>query len=159
MHYMDGSTWVEAWQGVASEQCGTPVAPHDGSGTYTYTFANNQLTVNGLGAHIGLPKAINGGEINDPANAVSSITYEISFGANGELIADIQSAGGGTGWWRFIYQPTNAAPPPPPTTHDVTFVVSTDTLVASGATVSADGIFIGGGFVAVSYTHLRAHET
>ncbi|MDA9714860.1 T9SS type A sorting domain-containing protein [Bacteroidota bacterium] len=147
MHYMDGSTWVEAWQGVASEQCGTPVAPHDGSGTYTYTFANNQLTVNGLGAHIGLPKAINGGEINDPANAVSSITYEISFGANGELIADIQSAGGGTGWWRFIYQPTNAAPPPPPTTHDVTFVVSTDTLVASGATVSADGIFIGGGFV------------
>ena len=147
MHYMDGSTWVEAWQGVASEQCGTPVAPHDGSGTYTYTFANNQLTVNGLGAHIGLPKAINGGEINDPANAVSSITYEISFGANGELIADIQSAGGGTGWWRFIYQLTNAAPPPPPTTHDVTFVVSTDTLVASGATVSADGIFIGGGFV------------
>ena len=147
MHYMDGSTWVEAWQGVASEQCGTPVAPHDGSGTYTYTFANNQLTVNGLGAHIGLPKAINGGEINDPANAVSSITYEISFGANGELIADIQSAGGGTGWWRFIYQLTNAAPPPPPTTHNVTFVVSTDTLVASGATVSADGIFIGGGFV------------
>ena len=147
MHYMDGSTWVEQWQTGSPEACGTPVAPHDGSGTYTYTFSNNQLTVNGLGAHVGLPKAINGGELTDPANAVSSITYEISFGANGEMIADIQSAGGGTGWWRFIYQPTNAAPPPPAPTHDVTFVVSTDTLVASGATVSADGIYIGGGFV------------
>ena len=144
MHYMDGSTWVEGWQGVASEQCGTPVAPHDGSGTYTYTFANNQLTVNGLGAHIGLPKAINGGEINDPANAVSSITYEISFGANGELIADIQSAGGGTGWWRFIYTLTNTAPPPPPPAHDVTFVVHTDNIAGN---VSSDGIYIGGGFV------------
>ena len=82
MHYMDGSTWLEPWQGVNSEQCGTPVAPHDGSGTFTYTYANNQLTVNGLGAHIGLPKAINGGEISDPANAASSIVYEISFGDN-----------------------------------------------------------------------------
>tara|TARA_B100000963_G_scaffold181811_1_gene158078 strand:- start:6 stop:950 length:945 start_codon:yes stop_codon:yes gene_type:complete len=144
MHYMDGSTWVEAWQGVASEQCGTPVAPHDGSGTYTYTFANNQLTVNGLGAHIGLPKAINGGEINDPANAVSSITYEISFGVNGELIADIQSAGGGTGWWRFIYTLTSAPPPPPPAAYDVTFVVHTDNIAGN---VSGDGIYIGGGFV------------
>ncbi len=144
MHYMDGSTWVEAWQGVASEQCGTPVAPHDGSGTYTYTFANNQLTVNGLGAHIGLPKAINGGELTDPANAVSSITYEISFGANGELIADIQSAGGGTGWWRFIYTSTSAPPPPPPAAHDVTFVVHTDNIAGN---VSGDGIYIGGGFV------------
>ena len=73
MHYMDGSTWLEPWQGVASEQCGTPVAPHDGSGTFTYTYANNQLTVNGTGAHIGLPKAINGNEISDPANAAQSI--------------------------------------------------------------------------------------
>ena len=36
MHYMDGSTWLEAWQGVASEQCGTPLAPHDGSGPSLY---------------------------------------------------------------------------------------------------------------------------
>ena len=140
MHYMDGSTWVEAWQGVASEQCGTPVAPHDGSGTYTYTFSNNQLTVNGLGAHIGLPKAINGGELTDPANAVSSITYEISFGANGEMVADIQSAGGGSGWWRFIYQKTNVAPPPPPTTYNVTLKVD-----ASNIVVGASGLFAGGG--------------
>ena len=24
MHYMDGNTWLESWQGVASEQCGAP---------------------------------------------------------------------------------------------------------------------------------------
>jgi hypothetical protein len=144
MHYMDGSTWLEPWQGVASEQCGTPVAPHDGSGTFTYTYANNQLTVNGLGAHIGLPKAINGGEISDPANAAQSIVYDISFGANGEMIADIQSAGGGSGWWRFIYSKTSAAPPPPPTTYTVTFNVHTDSIAGN---VSADGIYIGGGFV------------
>ena len=24
------NTWVEAWQGAAGEECGTPVAPHDG---------------------------------------------------------------------------------------------------------------------------------
>ncbi len=144
MHYMDGSTWLEPWQGVASEQCGTPVLPHDGSGTFTYTYANNQLTVNGLGAHIGLPKAINGGEISDPANAAQSIVYDISFGANGEMIADIQSAGGGSGWWRFIYSKTSAAPPPPPTTYTVTFNVHTDSIAGN---VSADGIYIGGGFV------------
>ena len=144
MHYMDGSTWLEPWQGVASEQCGTPLAPHDGSGTFTYTYANNQLTVNGLGAHIGLPKAINGGEISDPANAAQSIVYDISFGANGEMIADIQSAGGGSGWWRFIYSKTSAAPPPPPTTYTVTFNVHTDLIAGN---VSADGIYIGGGFV------------
>jgi hypothetical protein len=144
MHYMDGSTWLEPWQGVASEQCGTPVLPHDGSGTFTYTYANNQLTVNGLGAHIGLPKAINGGEISDPANAAQSIVYDISFGANGEMIADIQSAGGGSGWWRFIYSKTSAAPPPPPTTYTVTFNVHTDLIAGN---VSADGIYIGGGFV------------
>jgi len=144
MHYMDGSTWLEPWQGVASEQCGTPVAPHDGSGTFTYTYANNQLTVIGTGAHIGLPKAINGGEISDPANAAQSIVYDISFGANGEMIADIQSAGGGSGWWRFIYSKTSAAPPPPPTTYTVTFNVHTDLIAGN---VSADGIYIGGGFV------------
>ena len=144
MHYMDGSTWLEPWQGVSNEQCGSPVSPHDGSGSYTYTYSNNQLTVNGLGAHIGLPKAYNGGELTSPSGAVSSITYEISWGANGEMIADIQSAGGGTGWWRFTYVQTTAPPPPPPATYDVTFQVHTDLISGN---VSGDGIYIGGGFV------------
>ena len=87
---MGGETWVEAWQGVASEQCGTPVTPHDGSGSYTYTYVNNQLTVNGLGAHIGLAKVTNAGELSDPNNAATSITYEIMMSAGGDtMTADI----------------------------------------------------------------------
>ena len=55
--------WMEifagTFQGVTSEQCGNPVAPHDGSGPYTFVYTNNQLTVNGIGAHIGLAKVVN----------------------------------------------------------------------------------------------------
>ena len=60
MHFTDGNTWLEPFQGVISEQCGSPVAPHDGSGSYYYAYVNNQLTVNGTGAHLGLPKVVNG---------------------------------------------------------------------------------------------------
>ena len=77
MHYMDGNTWLEPFQGVTSEQCGTSVAPHDGLGSYTYVYTINQLTVNGTGAHIGLPKVVNGGEISTGAPVPSSITYEL----------------------------------------------------------------------------------
>ena len=45
MQYMDGNTWLEDWQGVTSEQCGTPVAPHDGSGTYTWAMSGDTLTI------------------------------------------------------------------------------------------------------------------
>ena len=141
-HYMDGNTFLETWQGASAETCGTPVSPHDG-GTFTYTFSNNQLTINGTGGHMGLPKATNAGELSaqNPPAVPTSNTYEISFGANGELIADINFGGG---WWRFVYTLTSQAPPP---SHDVTFVVHTDSLVASGATVSAEGIRIAGGIV------------
>ena len=74
------------------------VAPHDGSGSYTYTYSNNQLTVNGTGAHIGLAKVTNAGEISAGAPVASTITYEISWGSLGEMIADINFGGG---WWRL----------------------------------------------------------
>ena len=51
--------------------------------------------------------------------SVSSITYDIDFSSDYDtMIVDIQSAGGGNGWWRFIYQRTNLQPPLP-TTYDV----------------------------------------
>ena len=37
------------------------------------------------------------------------------------MTGDIQSAGGGNGWWRFIYQRTDMIPAPPPQTYNVTF--------------------------------------
>ncbi len=49
------TTWLENWQSGTDDACGTPIAPHDGTATdYTYTRANNVLTVNGLGAYIGI---------------------------------------------------------------------------------------------------------
>ena len=109
-HYMDGSTWLEGWQGV-TEGCGTPIAPHDGNpaSPYTYSFdaAAGTVTVNGLGAHIGLAKVYNLGELASPADAVSSITYIVAFSNNdNNMTVDIEIAGGG--FWRFEYERTIA---------------------------------------------------
>ena len=147
-HYMDGSTWLESWQaGSPPEGCGTPIAPHDG-GSHTYTYANGVLTVSGPGAHVGLAKVHNGGEDGAPVN--DQITYHVTFsGASSEIMTiDISfpNAGGtnGLGWWRYVYLKNGAAPPPPPPSYTVTFNVHTDLIAGN---VSADGIYIGGGFV------------
>ena len=142
LHYMDGNTWLEPFQGVTSEQCGSPVAPHDGSGSYTYVYNNNQLTVNGTGAHIGLPKVVNGGEISTGAPVPSSITYEITMSSDGDtMTVEIDYS---VGWWKFIYQKTSLPVGAPPSNYNVTFNVHTDLITGN---VSADGIYIGGGFV------------
>ena len=57
------------------------------------------MTVYGLGAHIGLPKVNNDGEIDDVANAVSSITYTVTAISDTAMTLDI--AFGTTGWWRY----------------------------------------------------------
>jgi hypothetical protein len=93
-HFMDGNTWLEGWQGAAPDACGTPVAPHVG-GT---------LTVNGLGAHLGLAKVINGAEISSPANAASSVTYNVAFSNGGNTMT--ASINFGPGFWQFTYQKT-----------------------------------------------------
>mgnify|MGYP007000202683 CR=1 len=64
---MDGETWLETWQGVESEQCGAPVAPHDGSNaaTWEYDDVSGEVTLTGLGAYLGLPKGVNAGQLPD----------------------------------------------------------------------------------------------
>ena len=76
---MDGLTWVEPWQGGSSERCDTPVAPHNGSSPFGYVFDESAMTItlNGTGAHLGIPKVITGGEISSPNSAPQSIVYEI----------------------------------------------------------------------------------
>jgi hypothetical protein len=94
-------TWVEGWQG-GTDACGTPVAPHDGSvaATYVYNATAANVTLNGKGAFLGIPKAYNGGELTDPSSAPESITYEVSLSDdNTEMIVDINI--GGDGWWRY----------------------------------------------------------
>ncbi|MBM3916763.1 MAG: T9SS type A sorting domain-containing protein [Sphingomonadales bacterium] len=136
-HYMNGSTWLEAWQG-APEGCGTPIAPHvGGAATYTYDAAAGTLTVNGLGAHIGLAKVINGSEIASPAAAASSITYDVAISNGGNtLTADINF---GPGWWRFVYQRTV---PIAVQDYNVTFRVDMSQYAGS----LAGGMFVNGTF-------------
>ncbi|MCI4442137.1 MAG: hypothetical protein JHC39_01420, partial [Lentimicrobium sp.] len=101
---LQGSTWLETWQ-TASEGCGTPVAPHDGSNpaTWAYSASNNTLILNGLGAFLGLPKAYNGGELTTPANAVSTITYTVSALTATNMTLDILVGPPGGAWWRFNF--------------------------------------------------------
>jgi hypothetical protein len=140
-HYMDGSTWVEGWQGATGDGCNTPVAPHDGTTnapyTYSYNSSTGELTLNGIGAHMGLAKVINGGEINNPANAASSITYISTFSNNNNTLTLEISIGGG--WWKFVYQRTNAVTLPDP---NVTFRVNMSNYTGTIAT----GVFVNGSF-------------
>ena len=62
--------------------CGTPVYPHDGAATdYTYSYDADAdtITVNGVGAHLGLAKVYNGGELASVSEAagIESITYTV----------------------------------------------------------------------------------
>lgn len=135
-HYMDGSTWLEAWQGSTPDGCGTPLAPHAG-GAFTYTYSGGELTINGAGGHIGLAKVTNGGELSAPANAPASITYQITFANNDNtMIADINF---GPGWWRFIYEKTQIVQLPDPI---VTFRVD----MANYAGTIGTGVFLNGNF-------------
>lgn len=77
---LGADTWLEGWQG-GGDSCGAPVAPHT-SGAFTYTFnpETKALTVNGTGAHVGLPKVTNDGELGNHVaadNPPSSVTYEV----------------------------------------------------------------------------------
>ena len=99
---LGAQTWVEAWQGTDPENCGAPVAPHDGTATATYSYdeAAGTITINGTGAYLGLAKVINGAEISSPADAADSITYIAALSADGlTLDIDIEVAGGGH--WSF----------------------------------------------------------
>lgn len=92
------STWLEAWQGVASDSCGAPVAPHDGTSTATFTYdaGAGTLTINGAGAYIGLPKANNQGELpNVPVP--DTIIYDVVFTDANTLNVSI-GIGGGVFW-------------------------------------------------------------
>lgn len=95
-------TWLEAWQGMDPEGCGAPVAPHDGSNAATWAFDENAgtLTLTGVGAHLGLPKVNNSGELASPADAPESITYPVVIDGN-TMTVDINF---GPGYWHFVFE-------------------------------------------------------
>jgi hypothetical protein len=102
----DGSTWVEAWQGIAADGCDTPVAPHDGSNpaTWSYDASAGTITLTGVGAHLGLAKVINGSEITSPSAAPASITYPVVLSGD-RMTIDINF---GAGFWHFVLVRTAA---------------------------------------------------
>lgn len=103
MNMMGDETWLEVWQGVEADGCGAPIAPHDGSNAATWTWNGDdgELTLNGVGAFLGLSKVFNGGELTAPGDAPESITYMVEFSEdNSRITVDIAVAG--DGWWRFL---------------------------------------------------------
>jgi hypothetical protein len=82
MNVLGAETWLEGWQGAdPADVCGTPIAPHDGMGAFTYYYNQSGATVtlNGTGAYLGIPKVTDTGELASPGDAPSSITYELVF--------------------------------------------------------------------------------
>lgn len=127
---LGADTWIEGWQG-GSDVCGAAVAPHDGSvaATYVYNTAAGTIKLNGKGAYLGIPKAYNGGELGDPANAADEITYNVELSDNDntmnleiivgggnvwyfKLVREDSGNGGGNGGGNGTSEPTAAAPTP-----------------------------------------------
>ena len=94
-------TWLEWWQGMDPEGCGTPVFPHDGSGNpagYVFNEEAGTLTLNGVGSYLGLPKAVNGAELTSPDQAPGSITYQIYMNEEPEMMTLVIEVGEGIFW-------------------------------------------------------------
>jgi hypothetical protein len=106
-NFQDGDTWLEPFQGVASEQCGAPVAPHDGSsaGSFNYDEAAGTLTIDGRGSFIGLPKVVNGSELANPGDAPDSITYEVLTLDDDNITVTVETIA--DNWWTFSLERVN----------------------------------------------------
>jgi len=106
-------SWIESWQGMDPEACGSPVAPHNGAAaTWTYDAGAGTLTLNGVGAYLGLAKVFNDGELSSEGTVPpESITYMVEFNADADTMTVLISIG--SGYWQYILT-TNAGNPPPP---------------------------------------------
>lgn len=96
---MGTETWIEMWQSGAAEACAAPLDPHI-NGTYGYTLDGDQLTVDGVGAFIGLQKVHNNGEHESTAtvNDVTEITYTVAEITETTMTIQINY---GNGWWQY----------------------------------------------------------
>ena len=98
---LGSTTWLEVWQGTDPDACGSPVSPHDNSGSFSYTYDETAgtITLNGKGAFLGLAKANNSNQLSSPTAAPESITYLAELSADGNTLElDIDY---GSGWWSF----------------------------------------------------------
>ncbi len=97
---------------VRTKLAARPVAPHDGSmkGFYMLDEAAGTLIIEGKGAHLGLPKAVNTGEINNGAAIPDRVTYTVEvLGANGASMTVYVESGEGV-FWTFDFVKVSDAP-------------------------------------------------
>ena len=134
---MGDQTWLEPWQGTDPEACGAPVAPHDGSAdaTWSHSETGGTITLTGVGAYLGLAKAITGGELSVSGTVVpASRTYTVhSF--DGDNLKLVISTGGG--YWTFEMIRDGVEPE----TVNLTFNLDMSSVDA----VSDQGVHIAGG--------------
>ena len=99
---LDGETCWEPWQTGSDEGCGVPQAPHDGSNTATYDYKCDaeKITISGTGFYLGIPRAVNGLELESVNETPDSITYNAYLNDDGSLSATIE-AGAGV-WWSYL---------------------------------------------------------
>ena len=74
--------------------------------TYQWDIGEGTLTLNGLGAHIGLPRVANG--VENSGEDIESVTYTIETASENFIALNILS-GGPSPWWHFeLERVTNA---------------------------------------------------
>ena len=98
---MGDETWLEDFQGVNPNACGTPIAPYNG-GSYSYTYTTTEITVSGEGAFLGLPKVNNQGELPNvdvPTEITYTIVEQTQDGDTRNMVLRIE-AGSGV-WWDY----------------------------------------------------------
>ena len=75
---------------------GVPVAPHNGLNPgWEFNEATGEVTLTGLGAYLGLPKAVNAGELPN-VDVPESVTYSVMMAGN--MMTVIIEAGTGVFW-------------------------------------------------------------
>jgi len=109
--------WGEGYMGLTdgcTAESNMPAAAADwksGIHSFTFTPASSgtpaSITVNGLGAFIGIPKAYNGGEYSAAPPTNSTVTYEVlnyvKNGSSETLSIAVNIAG--EGYWNFVLIP------------------------------------------------------
>lgn len=100
---LGNETWLETWQGVDSEGCGVPVAPHDGSAnaSFVYDASAETITLTGIGAYLGIPKVVSGAlELSDPADAPEANLYQVVANTENSMTLQVAYSGG---YWTFMF--------------------------------------------------------
>ena len=105
-------TWLEGGWADTDEGCGAPYAPFDGSATATWAHntEDNTVTINGMGAFLGIATIQTGSAIDNPANAVESITYSgVTFSDDKNIMTLHIDYGGGVWQFKFAKEGTPGA--------------------------------------------------